>query len=116
MIHDQIAYWYVPGSSTSFKKAHGCGHRLQTINISAPAIYHFYVNPCIRSAVISVKQHSEQKHVEEYDKDIDFVYRWLPIELRNHVERLIVTEKSVYYTILYYWSKQCIRKFVQSYV
>ena len=40
------------------------------------------VKPCIRCAVISVKQHSDDKPLEGY-KDSDGAHHWLPREFIN---------------------------------
>ena len=36
-----------------------------------------YVQPCIKGAVISVEQYSDDKHLEGFDTDSASVHRWL---------------------------------------
>ena len=59
---------------------------------------------CIGGAVISFKQHSDKKLLEEYDKDSERVHRWLPIEFIkkmkcNHAEQLNANKMSEQYLI-----------------
>ena len=44
-----------------------------------------YVQPCIESMVIIVKEHSNKKPLEGYGKDSDCLHRWFPIEFITEI-------------------------------